>query len=325
MSQSFSGDYFLSLPERFIRSAAAITGGTSLLIVVGVAIDTISQIESEGYVLPDLVTESTTYKVIIGDMQRFLITRLAQLESPGSTEIEPMSDDYIYHKMAGNVLELASFMAVRFSPVWVFAIVSDIAGGSSHYFERLVQQLKDMEIINQDAQSNNVQELLESIQTAASTSARAIDRPPLSQAELDIVVGKLQSDYSSLAKSGLDLLPRAERIQDQMGPVSDEEGVSIDHLSDVMTLQASNLGKTSLNTALAVGKTTGELIDEQILDSYNQTLDTITKVGLTKYTTDNLEPFVRSAINHLDPGRETWTERKLAEIRGFGVEPEVSD
>ncbi len=302
MSQPFSGDYFLSLPERFIRSAAAITGGTSLLLTSSL--------------LPDLVRESTTYQVTIGDMQRFLITRLAQVGSPGSTGIKPISDDYIYHKMAGNVLELASFMAVRFSPVWAFAIVSDVAGGSASYFERLVLRLKEMEIIDQDSNSNNIQDLFESIQQASSTSARAIDRPPLSQAELGKIVDELRSDYSRLGKSGLNLMPQVEKIQVQIERVSEQEGISPGELSDVMALQASSLAKTGLNTAVAVGKTTGELIDEQIFDSYAQTLDEITKVGLPKYTVDNLEPFIKSAVDHLDPGRITWTERKLAEFMG---------
>ena len=309
MSQPFTGDYFLSLPERFIRSAAALTGGTSLLLTRSL--------------LPDLVRESTTYQVTIGDMQRFLITRLAQVESPGSKGIKPVSDDYIYHKMAGNVLELASFMAVRFSPVWAFAIVSDIAGGSSLYFERLVQRLKDMEILDQDANLNNIQDLFESIQQASSTSARAIDRPPLTQDELGKIVDELRSDYSRLGKSGLNLMPQVEKIQDQMLMVSEDEDISLEDLSDAMALQASSLGKTGLNTIVAVGKTTGGLIDEQIFDSYARTLDEIIKVGLPKYTVDNLEPFIKSAINHLDPGRTTWTERKLAEIMGPDREPEV--
>jgi hypothetical protein len=249
-------------------------------------------------------------------MQRFLITRLAQVESPGSTGIKPVSDDYIYHKMAGNVLELASFMAVRFSPVWAFAIVSDIAGGSSLYFERLVQQLKDMEIIDQDANLNNIQDLFESIQQASSTSARAIDRPPLSQAELGKILDELRNDYSRLGKSGLNLMPQVEKIQDQMLTVSEDEDISFEDLSNVMALGASRLGKAGLNTVVAVGKTTGELIVEQIFDSYARTLDEIIKVGLPMYTVDSLEPFIKSAIGHLNPERTTWTERKLAEFMG---------
>jgi hypothetical protein len=309
MSQSFTGDYFLSIPERFIRSAAAITGGASLFLTRSL--------------LPDLVRESTTYQVTIGDMQRFLISRIAQVDSQFSPGIKPVSDDYIYHKMAGNVLELASFMAVRFSPVWAFAIVSDVAGGSSSYFERLVQKLKEMEILDQDADLYNIQDILESIQKASSTSARAIDRPPLSQAELGKIVDELRSDYSRLGKSGLNLMPQVEKIQDQMETVSKQEGISPEELSDVMALQASSLAKTGLNTAVAVGKTTGELIDEQIFASYTRTLDEINKVGLPKYTVDNLEPFINSAIDHLDPGKTTWTERKLAEIMGSDIEPEL--
>ncbi len=300
MSQPFTGDYFLSLPERFIRSAAAITGGTSLFLTRSL--------------LPDLVRESTTYQVTIGDMQRFLISRIAQVDSQFSPGIKPVSDDYIYHKMAGNVLELASFMAVRFSPVWAFAIISDVAGGSSSYFERLLQQLKAMEILDQDADLYNIQDILESIQKASSTSARAIDRPPLSQAELGKIVDELRSDYRRLGKSGLNLMPQVEEIQDQMERVSEQEGISQEELGSVMALRASSIVETGRDAAVAVGKTTGELIDEQIFESYARTLNEISKVGLPKYAIDNLEPFIKRAIDHLNPGRTTWTERKLAEF-----------
>ena len=311
MSQSYPEDYFLSLPERLIRSAAAIAGGTSLLLTSSL--------------LPGVVEDSTTYKVTFGDMQRFLITRLAQVDSPGSVEMQPVTDDYIYHKMAGNVLEIASLMAVRFSPVWVFAIVSDLAGGSSLYFQRLVKHLKEMEIIDQNASLNNIQELFESIQQASSTSARSIDRPPLSQAELTEIIDDLRGDYGRLAKSSLHLMPQVEKIEDQMETVSEEEDIPLEQLNDVMALRAASLGERGLNTTMAIGKTAGELIDEKIFDSYSQTLDEIAKVGLPKYTADNLTPFLNSAVNHLDPKRETWTERKLAEIRGISVEPKVSE
>ena len=258
-------------------------------------------------------------------MQRFLITRLAQVKLPASAEMHPLSDDFIYHKMAGNVLEIASFMAVRFSPVWAFAIVADVAGGSSLYFQRLIMQLKDMEIIDQNANLNNIQELFESIQKASSRSARAIDRPPLSQAELTDVVEDLRGDYGRLAKSGLNLMPQVEKIQVQMETVSEEEDISIEELSDVMALRATSLGETGLNTAGAFGKTAGELINEKIFENYSRTLDEIARVGLPKYTADNLVPFIDSAINHLDPERKTWTERKFAEIRGLDVEPKVSE
>ena len=83
----FGQNYFLSLPERTIRSAAALVGGASLLLT-----ETL---------LPDVLRESVTYRVTIGDFQRFLITRLAQVQPAELAFQETMSDAYLSRKVAG--------------------------------------------------------------------------------------------------------------------------------------------------------------------------------------------------------------------------------
>jgi hypothetical protein len=69
---------------------------------------------------------------------------------------------------------------------------------------------------------------------------------------------------------------------------------------------------------VVVGKTSGELLSERILDSYIQTLDEINQYGLPNYLARTLEPFLRSAVRHFSPEQPTWTERKLGELRGAG-------
>jgi hypothetical protein len=301
MSERNIEDYLISLPERALRSAAALTGGTSLLLTKTL--------------LPDFVRESTTYKVTIGDLQRFLITRIAQVEPASSSGIKPFSDDYLYHKMAGNVIELASFMAVRFSPVWAFAIVADVAGGSSEYFNRLVAQMKEDGIVDKDAEFENVHELLQAIQLATKNSSMAIDRPPLTQDELNRAVDGLRADYNQLAESGINLIPQVDRIQNQMEQVSEREGVTFDELSDVLTYQATKLGRSGAGTVLAIGKTTSIVFEERILGSYARTLEEINEAGLPNYLGESLEPYLNSAIGHLDPEKPTWTQTKLTQFR----------
>jgi hypothetical protein len=101
-----------------------------------------------------------------------------------------------------------------------------------------------------------------------------------------------------------------------MDQVSIREDVSLEELSGIMTLQAAKLGKSGLNSAVVVGKTSGELFSERILDSYIQTLDEINQYGLPNYLARTLEPFLRSAVRHFSPEQPTWTERKLGELRG---------
>ena len=61
-------NYLLSLPERALRSAAALVGGTSLLLT-----ETL---------LPDVLRETTTYRITIGDLQKWQVqtTDLTELD-----------------------------------------------------------------------------------------------------------------------------------------------------------------------------------------------------------------------------------------------------
>lgn len=301
MDEPLIEEYLLSFPERVLRSAAALVGGTSVVVT-----ETL---------LPDFIKQSTTYQVLIGDLQRFVITRLAQIETPDIIELDPVSDDYVYHKMAGSVLEMIGLLTYRFSPVWAFAIAGDVAGGSRVYFDRLVQHLKANHVISQESEPESVPALLDAIQSASNTSAKAIDRPPLSQSELAEVTAELSDDYGRMLSRAQKVLPRLEDIQSRMDNLSRRESVSLEEISGIMTIQAAKLGKTGINSAVAVGKTSSELFGERILDSYLQTLDEISRYGLPNYLGRTLEPFLRSAAAHFNPEQPTWTERKLGELR----------
>ena len=105
--------FMLSLPERTIRSLAALgTGTTSLL--------------SET-LFPEVLRETTLYRIFVGDAQNFIIDRVAQVKT--EAEAEGGGEDYLQRKMVGGALETAGLLAMHFSPLWVFAIAGDAAGG----------------------------------------------------------------------------------------------------------------------------------------------------------------------------------------------------
>ncbi len=289
----FGQNYILSLPERAIRSAAALVGGTTLLLT-----ETL---------LPDLLRESTTYRVTIGDLQRFLINRLAEMDTEGQALREPMSDAYLRKKMVGGVFETIGLLTVRFSPVWVFAIASDAAGGGKVFMTRLADHLRANDLITQDAAPENLVDLLEAIQFASQTSARAIDTPPLSREELTAVAGELSQSYSQMFTRGQPLLSRFDAIWGRMERVAQRDDISLEELSGLMAANAAGLGKTGL----AITMTGAELVGEKILDSYIRTLDEIGRQGAGNYISHSLRPYLEAAVAHLDPNKITWTEEKM--------------
>ena len=78
-----------------------------------------------------------------------------------------------------------------------------------------------------------------------------------------------------------------------------------------MTVDAASFSKSSLGAGLALSQTSGELFVEQILSSYGRTLDRISQQGPGAYLSESMTPFLEAALNHLHPGKSTWTESTL--------------
>jgi hypothetical protein len=286
-------NYMLSLPERAIRSAAALIGGTSLLLTE--------------MLLPDVLRETTTYRITIGDLQKFLITRLAQVPPAEQALQERMSDAYLRKKVVGGTMEAIGLLTMRFSPVWVFAIAGDAAGGSKVFLHRLVDNLKENAVIDQESDPGNLVELLDAVQASSYGSAKAIDTPPLSQEELAAVADDLTSRYGKMFSSGQPFLLQFESIWERMERVAFEQDLSFEQLSGLMATNASSLGKTGL----AVSQTGAELFGEKVLNSYRRTLDEISRQGISGYVNRSMLPFLEAAVSHFDPDKSTWTESSL--------------
>jgi hypothetical protein len=300
-------EYLVSLPERTLRSGAALLGGASLLI-------------SET-LLPDVLKETTTYRVTLGDLQRFLILKVGEVhkQAPfisgmlGGDQVEKriLSDDFLRKKLAGNVLEAAGLLTIRFSPLWIFAIAGDAAGGSKVFLERLVTHLKANGVINQDADPQSLTDLLDSVQSASYKSATAVDTPPLSRTELSALAQELTDSYGGMFARGQALLPRFESLQDRMAAVAEEEDASMEEVSGAMALDLASLQAAGGRAATALGQTGSELFGERILNSYTKTLDEIARQGWASYLNKLMTPFLQAAAAHLDPNTLTWTESQL--------------
>src|SRR5512136_724607 len=100
--------YLLSLPERTIRSLAAIAGGTTSLLTESL--------------FPDVLRGTTLYKMVVGDTQRFMVEKIAQVpreagESGGAGADASPPEDFVQRKVAGTALEAAGLLAVHLSPL----------------------------------------------------------------------------------------------------------------------------------------------------------------------------------------------------------------
>lgn len=291
--------FLLSIPERTIRSLAAVGGGTAVFV-------------SET-LIPPTVQNSTLYRVTIGDLQQFLIEQVAQMDDTvlAGVKTRQLEQNFMPRRVAGSFVDLAGLVWIRFSPLWIFAIASDATSGSKVFLHRLVDQLKANEVLAEEAEINSLTELLDALHAASDASAQAVNMPPLSNHEIKETANELRENYGRLFANTNNLLPRFESLWSQMEDVSEETGTSTSKVSGMMTLDLVEWGKKSVGTVTAVGQTGGELIGEHVLDSYAQTLQNIAKEGLPQYFGRLMTPFAETAVNHFDGKNVTWTERQI--------------
>ncbi|OGO19066.1 MAG: hypothetical protein A2Z14_16080 [Chloroflexi bacterium RBG_16_48_8] len=292
-------DYLISLPERSLRALAALVGGVSVFLA-----DTL---------LPDALRGTTIYKLIIGDTQRFLIERVAQMELQGQSFVlsQEIPENFVQRKAAGTVLEAVGLLAFHFSPMWVFAIVGDVSAGSKIFLERLMKHLKDQGVIPEEAVINDLVDLVEATQAASRASVKAVDTPPLSRKELDGLVGDLKRAYRMVFLQVPGLTSHLEDLWMRMEKISERESISLAELSGVMSIQLANMGRKGVETMLAVGKSGSELFGEEILHNYKETLDLISKYGAKEYLRQYMAPFVETSLRHFQYSRESWIEQRI--------------
>ncbi|MCK6483865.1 MAG: hypothetical protein HUU22_16995 [Phycisphaerae bacterium] len=288
--------YTLSLPERLTRFVVAVAGGATKLIADAT--------------LPKALRKSRTYNVLVGNAQRFIIEKVAEVEGVYQAEGDRLPDDYVPRKVAGNVLEAAGIFSLHLSPLWVFAIAADVAGGSREYLGRLTAELKRDNVIAPDASIGSVDELLGAIGGASEDSARVFDAPPISTGDITKLRDQLVQGYGQVFSKIGNLMPRIDALWNQMQSLTDTDA-SLARLAGLMTLDVRKTGGAALNGLFAVGRATSGLLGETILDSYAESLAEVERRGLAACVEEATRPYVKAFWKRYQRANLSWTERVM--------------
>ena len=283
----------LSIPERAARALGAIIGGSTLLL--------------SKTLIPNAIKNSNSYKFTIGMFQSFMIKNVAGIDHI-ETETD-LKDNFLNRKLLGTSLEAAGILTMHLSPVWIFAIASDAAKGGQVFLERLVNHLKENEVIEQDSHPESLEQILLSLHQMGSQGATAIDTPPLSMDEVKELANELRNATSNLAVNSGRLLPSYEAIWDQISQVAKKENLSPEQVMGMLSISAASLLDTGIGTANAVGKTGFYILDEMLLNDYKATLSDISEQGSFNYMQSNMQPFLENAQSHFNLRVETRFQR----------------
>jgi hypothetical protein len=269
--------YLASLPERTARAGAALTGGLVY--------------ETGEVVLPLAVRRSRLYQAVVGRLLRLTIELVGGVEGVFTTE-EMQARELLARKTAGNVVEVGSFLAVGWSPVWLLAGASDLIGGSKAYLRVLVTELKDAGVLSAQEDVASFEELLTALEGTSGVLADAVDVPPLN-------VAGVRASWQELRRQAADL-PDArglEEIFSELRLAARREDRSVMEISSVVALGAVRAGMRLGNV--------------HIFDYYRGALRTIADEGLVSFLYRTSTPYLARARTHFDPGSSTLSERLL--------------
>ena len=269
--------YLASLPERTARAGAALAGGLVY--------------ETGEVILPLAVRRSRLYRAVVGRLLRITIELVGGVEGVyPSEEIE--ARDLLVRKTAGNVVEVGSFLAVGWSPVWLLAGASDLIGGSKVYLRVLAAELQDAGVLSPDRDVSSFEELLAALEGTSGVLADTVDVPPLN-------VASVRTSWQELKGQAADL-PDAEGLQKifsdlQLAAVREDRSVM--EISSVVALGAVRAGM--------------RLGSIHIFDYYRGALRTIADEGLVSFLYRTSTPYLTRARSHFDPGSGTLSERLM--------------
>jgi hypothetical protein len=283
-----NGRYLVSLPERMVRALAAGVGG---LIY-----------EAAEVLLPAWLRRSRLYQAIVAALLRIMVELIG-----GVTDVFPPGDvgveELAARKAAGSVIELASFLAVGWSPLWLLAAAADLTGGTRTYLRALVSELQRDGMLPEDTQFTSIEELLNTLEGTSGLMAETVDVPPLN-------VRDMRSSWRALQQNVAEL-PDAHRLASiyaQLQRVAKQEGRSLRSVSSLIAAGAVRAG-------VQMGHT-------YIFDYYHDALRVMTTEGLAAYAQRVAKPYLTVAVGHFDPQRITYTERLLQRLRRPGDTPD---
>ncbi|HEU4941852.1 MAG TPA: hypothetical protein VFT18_01200 [Gaiellaceae bacterium] len=273
-----------SLPERLVRSTAAVLGGTVH--------------ETAELLLPRIARRSRLYEASAKNLLRILIEGVGDVDRPGRGTVDPTAPapkELALRKGAGNIVEFGSIAAFGFSPLWILAAVADLTHGSRVYLESLTDELKASGVVTADLDVSSVDELLGVLEGTSGRTARLIDIPPVELAELRATLRELGAEATDLPS------------QEQLARL-------YDGLRRTAAAEDRSLLEVSQGIGMAFLTSARKLSNRHVKVPYREDWRPLHDEGFAAYAARVSRPYGEAAASHFNPERRSYTERVLDRI-----------
>ena len=290
---------FLSIPERAVRSSLAITGGVIK--------------ESANILIPQAFRSAKLYEVLVDQTLNFVVNEIGGVERT-KAEKDRAIDNFVARKTVGNLVETASIVTLHASPLWILAVVSDVAHGSKIYLQELSVELKARGLIVDETGIDNVDGLLEALSGVSGTAANAVHVPPLTMRCMKKSVADTRRALESAHPAEIISLEEIERLWGEIKSTAQQENMSMLGVAGAMLMGTGNHIINVGKGALAGTKVTLTLFDRYIIDHYQNSLTTIRKKGIYTSLQETSSPYVTAVWENFnfDSTRETLTQKIMS-------------
>jgi hypothetical protein len=251
--------------------------------------------EASGVLLPAFVRNSRLYQATVARVLRLTVELLGGVGDVFEAEPLP-ARSLLARKTAGNAVELASFLAVGWSPLWLLAAAADLSGGSRAYLRELEAELKRAGLVPAQTDVSSVEELLARVETTTAVLADTIDIPPVRPADA-------MASWNTLRRQVADL-PTAAALA-SLGA----------QLQEVAQAQGRPMGEVARALGGSAARAGGRLGTVHVVRYYQEALQRIAAEGLEAYLRRTSGPYLRRVRGHLDPAAPTYTERLVGRVR----------
>ena len=286
--------YTLSLPERVVRSTVGVTAGAAR--------------EAAHALVPQAFQSSKVYELVIASSLNFLTEDIGGVEQQARPGEAPSVDNFLARKAVGNFVDLAGLATLHLSPIWVFAVVSDVAYGSKVYLNELAAELRQRGLIRPDSTINRVEDLFDAIRSATGETATMIATPPLSLAELKSSVEKIKTaDLTAL-------LPQQELAEqwNEMRAIAARENVSLLGVSGALTMNMLQKVGAVANGTLTGVQVAGGLFNRKVLGHYAAGLRAVREQGFYPLVRETSAPYRQAVWTNFATARSTWTSQLVS-------------
>jgi hypothetical protein len=294
------GPYLLSLPERVVRSATALSAG--LVREIG------------NVTLPKAVRRTTLYQTMVESTLRFLVEQVGEVDGVYPNE-GMLAEKFLWKRTLGDGIDLAGIVAFHASPVWVFAALADLSGAGRQLLDEIALNLKNEGLLDRATSFENLDQILDGLERTAGQLATSIRFPPLD-------VPGLRKEWSELKASARSIpppsLPSPALVRQEWENLKEEaagQGRTILELSSLLALSSVRAVPANLLWLSRCARTatlrTGQFFAEGLLDHYRATLGEIRRTGYVAYWTREFRPYLRAAAGQFAPAHRSLTERLL--------------